>query len=97
MGLTKNTRHPNFIIGLLSFLLFLLGIVLKANSYSLGNILLVSAIGLGAIHWIWSIIDVSTGYDLQANSKIFWLILVVLIPPVGGMLFYSMKRKNVSM
>lgn len=97
MALEKNTRHPNFIIGVVSFALFLFGIVLKGNSYTMGNFILISSVTLGAVHWIWSIVDVSTGYNLKPDSKIFWLILVAFIPPLGGMFYYMMKRKNVSM
>jgi hypothetical protein len=97
MKLKKNIRHPNFIIGLLSFFLFLLGVVLRGNDYVKGNMVILSAIILGAVHWIWSIVNVVTGYDLKPGSKVFWLIVVMLIPPVGGMLYYMMERKNVSM
>jgi Zn-dependent membrane protease YugP len=96
MALKKNLKHPNFIIGLLSFVLFLLGIVLRGNGYVQGDIVILSAVVLGAVHWIWSIITVITGYDLSPESKTFWLILVMLVPPVGGMLYYMMKRKNIS-
>lgn len=97
MALKKNIRHPSFIIGATSFILFLLGIVLRGNGFVAGDKIVLSAIILGAIHWIWSIIDVITGYDLNPGSKSFWLILVMLIPPLGGMIYYLMKRKNVSM
>lgn len=97
MVLKKNMKHPSFIIGAVSFVVFLFGIVLRGNGYAYGGLVILSAIILGAIHWIWSIIDVITGYDLNPDSKSFWLILVMLIPPLGGMIFYMMKRKNVSM
>jgi hypothetical protein len=97
MALKKNMKHPSFIIGAFSFVLFLFGIILRGNSYVTGDQVILSAIILGAIHWVWSIIDVITGYDLNPNSKSFWLIIVMLIPPLGGMIYYMMKRKNVSM
>ena len=97
MALKKNIRHPSFIIGAMSFVLFILGIVLRANNFVPGDKIILSAIVLGAIHWIWSLIDVITGYDLNSDSKSFWLIMVMLIPPLGGMIYYMMKRKNVSM
>lgn len=97
MALKKNTKHPSFIIGAISFIVFLLGIVLRGSGYATGDWVILSAVVLGGIHWIWSIIDVITGYDLNPDSRIFWMILVILIPPVGGMLYYIMKRKNVSM
>ena len=97
MALKKDMRHPSFIIGLLSFVLFLLGIILRANNYVEGDLVILSSLTLGAIHWIWSIIDVVKGYDLEPRSKIFWLIMVMLIPPVGGMIYYMMQRKNITM
>jgi len=97
MALKQNTRHPSFIIGAASFILFLLGIILRGNGYVVGDKIILSAILLGAIHWIWSVTDVVTRYDLNPGSKSFWLILVMLIPPLGGMIYYLMKRKNVSM
>ena len=97
MALKKNTRHPSFIIGAISFGLFLLGVILRGNGYVKGDMIILSAMILGAIHWIWSMIDVITGYDLNPGSNTFWLILVMLIPPLGVMIYYMMKRKNLSM
>jgi hypothetical protein len=97
MALKKNMKHPSFIIGAISFVLFLLGIILRGNGYVEGDKIILSAFILGAVHWIWSIIDVITGFNLNPDSKSFWLILVMLIPPLGGMIYYMMKRKNVSM
>jgi len=97
MILKKNTRHPAFIIGAVSFLLLLFGVILRGDDYLIGNKLILSAVILGAIHWIWSVIDVIVGYDLNPASKSFWLILVMLIPPLGGMIYFMMRRKNVSM
>ena len=97
MAIKKDIRHPSFIIGCISFFLFLLGVVFRGNSFVLGDKLIIGAIVLGAIHWIWSIIDVISGYDLNPGSRSFWLILVMLIPPLGGMIYYMMKRKNVAM
>ncbi len=97
MILKNNTRHPAFIIGVASFFLFLLGIVLRADDYLSGDKIILVAIAFGAIHWIWSIANVIKGYDLNPASKSFWIILVMLIPPLGGMIYYMMKRKNISM
>jgi hypothetical protein len=97
MILKKNTRHPAFIIGGVSFVLFLLGVILRGNNYTIGNKVIFAAMVLGAIHWIWAIINVITGYDLNPESKSFWLILVMLIPPLGGMIYYMMRRKNMNM
>ncbi len=73
-------RYPNFILGLTSFLLLLLGVAFKANSYKGGDYIILSAILIGTIHWIWSIMDV---VKAAPRLKTFWLIIVVVVPPVG--------------
>jgi hypothetical protein len=97
MAFKKDIRHPSFIIGAISMVLFLAGIAFRANGYATGDWIILFSAVLGGIHWIWSIVDVSTGYDLNPDSKTFWLIIVLLIPPAGGMIYYLMKRKNISM
>jgi hypothetical protein len=97
MAMKKNMKHPAFITGAVSFVLFLLGVILRGNGYVAGDKVILSAFILGAIHWIWTVIDVARGYDLNPSSKSFWLIMVLLIPPLGGMIYYMMKRKNVRM
>jgi hypothetical protein len=92
----KTTSHPNFILGLFSLLLIFVGLGLRANGYRGGDAVFMAAIGLGAIHWIWSIIDVFKHYRTNndtENKNILWVILVVIVPPVGGLLYYSFSRK----
>ena len=83
----KNTTHPNFIFGIISIILVLIGIGFKANSYPLGNYILIGSTFLGAIHWIWAIIDVSgrPEEDLKAFQKRFWLIAVIAVPALGAL------------
>lgn len=97
MALKKNMGHPAFILGAVSFVFFLFGVVLRGNDSIWGNKIILVAIILGALHWIWTVVEVLTGHDLNPKSKSFWLILVMLIPPLGGMIYYMMKRKNVTM
>ena len=97
MVLKKNTHHPSFIIGMLSFVLLLASVAFRANDFGSADHFMLASIILGGIHWVWSVIDVFKNYDLDPGSRIFWIVVVMLIPPVGGMLFYLMKRKKVSM
>jgi uncharacterized membrane protein len=89
----KNLRHPSFILAVISIIVFFIGIILKANRYhEAGDIVIISGIVLGGIHWIWSIIDVSSRHDLKPYQKTFWLIAVIACPVLGAMLFYSMHQ-----
>lgn len=87
--------HPSFIIGATSFLLLILGVVVKGNGFPIGNYVILSGIILGGIHWLWSSIDVFTNKSMNSESRMFWMILVMLIPPVGGMVYYMMRSKNI--
>jgi hypothetical protein len=55
------------------------------------------SIALGALHWILSIEDVVKNNQLNLKSRPFWVIMVVIIPPIGGMLYYLMNEKNVQL
>ena len=91
-------KHPNFIVGLLSYLLFLIGIILQAYNSVAGMQLIMVAIILGGLHWVGSIIDVCTDSELKSDekSRFLWFAVVIMIPPVAGMLYYMMPRKVVA-
>ncbi|HVK97170.1 MAG TPA: PLD nuclease N-terminal domain-containing protein [Flavisolibacter sp.] len=92
----KKTTHPNFILGIISLLLLFIGVGLKANGFRAGDYVLMGAIGIGAIHWIWSVVDVFKDYNKKKrteNKNILWVILVLIVPPVGGLFYYPMGRK----
>jgi hypothetical protein len=93
----KSTRHPNFILGIISFLVLFIGIGLRANSYQYGDYVIAASAVLGAVHWIWSIIDVSTTTTVTPSQRTFWLIIVIIVPGFGSMIYYFMhyRRKKV--
>jgi hypothetical protein len=88
----KQTTHPNFILGLASLVLLFIGVGLKFYSYRSGDIVLISAAVLGGIHWIWSIIDVFRQQSSASQSRVFWMILVVVLPPIGGLMYYASSK-----
>jgi hypothetical protein len=98
MAQQKYMIHPGFIIGVISFILLFLGIGLKSNRMFEGNHILIASIVLGGIHWIWSLIDVIKDDSLKhdGRSRYFWISLVIMVPPVMGMVYYMMRRKRIS-
>lgn len=90
----NNLRHPNFILSIASIIILLFGIGLRANGYAFGDYVIGFSVLLGAIHWIWAIIDVTKRGDLKAFQKRFWLIAVIACPVLGGMLFYTMHQER---
>ncbi|MGZ3911261.1 MAG: PLDc N-terminal domain-containing protein, partial [Flavisolibacter sp.] len=89
----KNTRHPNFILGLFSLLLIFVGVGMRANGYQSGDYVLLFSFLLAGIHWIWSIIDVFRDFRVNSSSenRVLWIILVVVLPLVGGTFYYMMS------
>lgn len=89
----KNLKHPSFILSVVSIIVLFIGIILRANRMNReGDIVIIASVVLGAIHWIWSIIDVSTRTDLKGFQKRFWLIAVIACPLLGAMLFYALHQ-----
>lgn len=90
----NNLKHPNFILAAVSVLLFLIGIIMRANSSEAGTYVIIFSLILGAIHWVWSIVDVINRRDMRPFQKRFWLIAVIAAPGIGGMLFYAMHQSS---
>jgi hypothetical protein len=86
--------HPNFILGLSAYFLVLLGVVLHADSFDMGPILILAAIGAAAVHWIWSIIDVVKDRSIGRQNRLFWITLVVMIPTLAGLIYYAIDDPN---
>jgi hypothetical protein len=93
----KNMSHPAFIIGALSFLCLLIGVFINAQNQAAGKDILIAAAVLGFVHWVWSIVDVFTNPNLDGRSRVFWRTLVIIVAPIGGMVYYMMKHKVVRM
>src|SRR5829696_2603780 len=93
-------KHPNLILGLATFVLLILAVGMRANRQNgLGDVLLIATFVLGAVHWVWSLTDVIRDYrtdKASENRNIIWVILVAVVPPVGGILYYAFN-KNLKM
>jgi hypothetical protein len=90
----KNMRHPNFILAVVSLIVLLVGIGFKSNGFRSGDYIIIASVVLGAIHWIWSIIDVIGRTDMKPFQKRFWLIAVIAAPAIGGLIFYIMHQRR---
>jgi hypothetical protein len=90
----RNPKHPNFILGLVSFALLFVGIMMRVNGSAAGDYVLGLSFLLGGIHWVWSCVDVLKNFKANSTqeNRILWVILVFAVPPVGGILFYTMSK-----
>lgn len=90
-----NTRHPNFILGLLSIIVGAAAIGFYANKENgTADILIIVTAAMGVISWVWSIIEVERTDTLLGSQKKFWLIAVITVPFVGGMLYHLLHSKR---
>ena len=90
--------HPNFIMGLISYLALLTGVIMFANDIEAGKALIVGSIMLGGLHWLVSVINVSRDHLMKQNQGLwyFWFATVLIIPPMGGMIYYMVNNKRVT-
>lgn len=93
----RNMKHPNFILGLVSYLLLLAGVALLSVDAAIGRPLVLASFIAGGIHWAGSIVDVSTDPNLKhEESRGFWLALVIMVPPLAGMIYYMVDGRRFS-
>ena len=89
-------KHPNLILGLVSFLTLILSVGFRANRLNaVGDILFMATLFIGFIHWIWSIVDIMKAYranKAREDRNIVWVIFVIIVPPLGGILYYAFNK-----
>lgn len=90
----KEFRNPVFVIGILGAILFLSGVFILSNSQHYGYIVLFTGVGLGIIFTIINIIEVARSKRLKGQKKILWLIIVFLLPMLGGFMYYIFSGSN---
>jgi hypothetical protein len=44
--------------------------------------------------WIWAIVDIAQNEPSEGSDKIVWLLLVLLLPPLGTVLYFIMHRRK---
>ena len=91
----KNLKKPSFIFGLSSHIVFVIALFLMANDYPYALWVMYGGLAMGAIYWIWTIIEVANAgsEELKKYQKSFWLILVIAIPMFGALLFHLMHQR----
>jgi hypothetical protein len=57
-------------------------------AYEFGTLLAVLAVAAWAVAWIVGAIDVFRRRDLGAGGKVLWLLVLILLPIVGLLVYY---------
>jgi Uncharacterized protein conserved in bacteria containing a divergent form of TPR repeats len=90
----KQFRNPVFAIGILGLVIFLAGVFILNNNQHYGYIVLITGIGLAAISSLITLIEVARSHRLKGQKKVIWLVIVFLLPIVGGFMYYIFSGTN---
>ena len=83
-----NLRKPALLFNILGVILFFIGLYMQRKQADGGEALMYIGLSMAVIYWFWSIIDVAGADDLKPDQKKFWLIIVIVMPALGGFLFH---------
>ena len=92
-----NMIHPNFIIGLISYLGLLAGVVMYSNDFAIAETIITGSLIIGVVHWLISVVSVLRDQLRKQYEGLwfFWFTAVFLVPPIGGMMYYMVNNKRV--
>ena len=45
-----------------------------------------------AAFWIWMIVDCATNEPSEGNDKIVWLLIIILVPLLGPLIYFVFRR-----
>jgi len=92
----KEFRNPVFDIGVIGVALFFIGVVFKRTDEHTGNVILWIGIGLCALFSLISLVEVIRSANIKSDKKIFWVMVVFMVPVFGGFIWYIFTRRNES-
>ncbi|MGZ5191204.1 MAG: PLD nuclease N-terminal domain-containing protein [Flavisolibacter sp.] len=67
---------------------------MRFKKYPEGDYVIGAGALLAGVHWNWAVIDVINRSDMKAYQKGFWLIVVIAVPVLGAMVFYTMHQEK---
>jgi hypothetical protein len=72
-----------------------LSLTLTPMSFGIIVLFFIIMIGLAStILWIWAIIDLVRNENLDSNAKIIWVIVIVIFPFVGSIVYLVAGRNQ---
>jgi hypothetical protein len=90
----KEFRNPVFDIGILGAILFIVGVIILNTNRHYGYIVLITGLSLGVIFSLINLIEVARSKKLKGQTKVLWLVLVFLLPILGGFMYYIFSGSN---
>lgn len=98
MRRSRKLIHPNFVIGLISYIALFIGVLMHTDGTDAGKTVIIGSLILGLLHWLGSIVTVSRDKLKKQDESLwyFWFLSVLIIPPLGGMIYYMVNDKRIS-
>ncbi len=56
------------------------------------GVVVILLIILGAIFWVWMLVDCATNQSLKENEKVVWVIIIALTSWLGALLYFFIRR-----
>jgi RsiW-degrading membrane proteinase PrsW (M82 family) len=89
----KNISRPGTILAMAGTALILAGIITMPH-YEFGLYITYAGFLLAGLFWLWTVMDVIGAPNLKSFQKMFWLVVTILIPVMGGLMFYVMQQQH---
>ena len=89
----KDISRPGTILAMAGTALILAGIVTMPH-YEFGLYVMYAGFLLAGLFWVWTVMDVIGARNLRSFQKMFWLVVTILIPVMGGLMFYVMNHES---
>jgi hypothetical protein len=92
--LKDSIKHSSFQLALSAVVLFVTSIFLRAEHYGFADIVMILALLLSGLNWIIAFKLVLRNPFLDRSAKSFWMVLILLIPSVGSIVYIMMENRK---
>lgn len=95
MTVQSNMKQPVFILGVTGYILLLAGVALLGEYRDFGRLFIFTSLVTMGIHWMLSIIHVIRNNSFGNEvSRYFWLALIIMVPPLAGMIYFMVDDRT---
>ena len=60
----------------------------------LGGTVFAILVAIQILTWIWALIDIVNNRHLNYKEQLFWIVLVFVLPFLGTLIYFLMKKKK---
>ena len=90
----KSFKNPVFLFGIVATIVIIVGMLISSPEYKTNNNVFYVGVGMLGLFWFCSMIQVAITNELQGYQKMFWLIIVISVPVLGGFVYQVMHQQK---